>query len=426
MAFINTANRFTVRVVCLEGSGYDTNMIKFIDRVPVLQLYVFRKVALPAVILTILLTGVLAMERILRLVEQVTNEGLPALYALELISYLFPHYLSLALPAGLLLGCLDGVRKLQERSELVVIRTFGLPVRRVLLRPIFALVVILVLIEIVAATYLRPYSRYAFRERKHQIVEKTQALNFEPGVFYELKPGLIFRAGEMLESGKRYGTVFVSSEKSEKRRFLTAEEGIFLQQERDLSLRLLNGVGFEEKLRQKDSPLVGQLQFGQLTLSVDSDFVPYPSRGVDEREMTLPELWSGQDAPEATPEAVRVELHKRLANVAILPIFGVMALPLALIGRARGARASGYLLGLLAFLVYEKTIGMAAALAAEGRISPWLGIWSVVVVMAILLVALFHHYSGDRGRSLFGAMAAYWPHSVLETPSNTGRGESSK
>jgi hypothetical protein len=34
------------------------------------------------------------MERVLRLVQRVTNQGLPASSALELVVYLLPHYLT--------------------------------------------------------------------------------------------------------------------------------------------------------------------------------------------------------------------------------------------------------------------------------------------------------------------------------------------
>jgi lipopolysaccharide export system permease protein len=73
------------------------------DRLPILDFYLLRRIFVPSFGVTLIVLSALAMERVLRLVQQVTNEGLPASSALELIVYLLPHYLGLAIPAGFLL-----------------------------------------------------------------------------------------------------------------------------------------------------------------------------------------------------------------------------------------------------------------------------------------------------------------------------------
>jgi lipopolysaccharide export system permease protein len=93
----------------------------------------------------------LSLERLLRLVDEVTTSGAPIMQAFLLLFYLQPHYLGLTIPAALFLAVILTVRRLHEQSEMVIFYASGRSLLRTL-RPILGLagVFSLVLLLLVA------------------------------------------------------------------------------------------------------------------------------------------------------------------------------------------------------------------------------------------------------------------------------------
>ena len=392
------------------------------DRLPILDLYLFRRVVVPSCGVTLVLLGALAMERVLRLVQQVTNEGLPASSALELVVYLLPHYLGLAIPAGFFFGTLWGIRRLHERSELVAMRTLGVPVRRILL-PILALATILTVLMGFLTAFTQPYARHAFRKRLNDLAASHVFTGLRAGVFESIGPDLTMRAKEVSADGRHFTVFFLAWDRAGGRRvFVTARSAEVLDSvpggaAPTLELILRNGGALEERVDAMGQSSVRQTEFGEMRLSVPLTEASTPAhpRGRDERELTVPELWAGGipgQSSVASAATLRTELHARMLSTFTVPVFGVLALPMALIGRGRGARATGYVLALVVFVLFEKLAGLGQTLAASGTISPWLGVWAPFAGLVGITGACFHHYSGDRGRSLFDALAAAWPQSL--------------
>jgi lipopolysaccharide export system permease protein len=393
----------------------------FSDRLPILDLYLFRRILVPSFAVTLILLSALAMERVLRLVQRVTNEGLSASAALGLVVYLLPHYLGLAVPAGFFFGTLSGMRNLHERSELVVMRTFGVSMRRLLL-PILVLAAILTVMMGLLTAYTQPYARHAFRQRLNDLTASHAFTQLRAGVFERIGPDLTLRAKEVSDDGRHFNLFFLAWNRAEGRRiFVTARSAQLLDGDAggagaDIQLMLRNGSALEERIDARGKPSLSQMEFSEMRFSIPmSDVVEAPGpRGRDERELTVPELWAGGipgHNTEASAATLRAELHARMLNTFVVPVFGVLAIPMALIGRGRGARARGYVLAMVVFVLFEKLAGLGQTLAAGGAVSPWLSIWALFAGLVGITGAFFHHCSGDSGRSLFEAMAAAWPQS---------------
>jgi hypothetical protein len=92
---------------------------------------------------------------------------------------------------------------------------------------------------------------------------------------------------------------------------------------------------------------------------------------------------------------------------------------MALLGKG-GARAGGYVLAVVVFVLFEKLAGLGQNLAGSGALSPWLSVWAPFAGLVGITGAFFHHYSGDSGRSLFDAMAAAWPQSLARRGGTSG------
>jgi lipopolysaccharide export system permease protein len=401
-----------------------------LHRLPILGIYVFRKVIFPSLALILILLGVLALERILRLVQMVTDSGLPAFEALGLIVYLFPHYLSLAVPGGLFIGTLIALRSLHDHSEIVVMRTLGVTMRRIQ-RPVLALAFVWCAVMAVMTGFIQPHTRYRFREQVTEVLTGDIFAGLQSGVFHKVGNDITVRVNHIHPDGMTFDGFFMTLEEAPgKRSIITAETGRRLSQENvspgaATELRLSNGTFLKERDGENGKTITFQMEFGEAPLAIPMESVVkhIGPRGRDERELTLPELFAGgiPGRPlKATPAELKAELHARIVEVFALPILALLATPLALIGQGRGGRAWGLAIGVVVFITYEKLTGRGEVMAANGRVSPWVGLWVPWAGLVLVTTLLFHHYSGDRGRSIFDAIASLRPKSVTlkKSPGN--------
>ena len=359
-------------------------------RLRLLWLYMLRQVGAPFALAATILLLALALERMLRLIDMIAADGAPIGKVFVLLAYLMPHYLQLALPAAFFLAALLAFRRLQERSELAIVQATGLS-PRILLRPVLALATLLTLLLLVVAGHIDPLSRYDYRAAAYRLSASGQLLNLQPGVFTPIGADIVVRAAEVAAQ-KRLGHVIVYQNNPEAgdRTYGAAPTGRI---ERDaqtglLTLILENG----DMVRDNDIQPSGALYYKEYAWPMpakgDTDYSP---RGRDEREMTFLELLTGGVpgvATQSTREKERAELQARLVQALSLPLFGIAALPLALIGTGRSGRAWGIIAGIALFIFYDKIVGFGQAAAAHGRLSPYVSLWLPWLTLAAITGAL--------------------------------------
>lgn len=401
-------------------------------RLPVLGVYVFRRILLPSLVLALVLLGVLALERVLRLVQLVSNSGMPAYEALGLVVYLFPHYLSLAVPAGFFMGTLIAVRSLHDHSELVVMRTFGMTMRR-MQRPILLLALVLCALMAVMTGFIQPHARYLFRERTNEVVAGDIFAGLQDGMFQKVGHDITIRVNRIHPDGMTFDGFFMTLEESPGERIiLTAETGRRIAKDKvapgaAAGLHLSHGTFLKERDGKNGKTITFQMEFEEAPLSIPMETVVeyFGPRGRDERELTGPELFAGGipgRSTRATSAEVTTELHARIVEVLALPVLGLLATPLALIGHGRGARARGMAIAVILFIAYEKTTGLGEVMAADGRISPWLGLWLPWGGLILVTAVLFHYLSGDRDQGGSGTIARVRPEPLKPEASRDDRG----
>ena len=107
--------------------------------------------------------------------------------------------------------------------------------------------------------------------------------------------------------------------------------------------------------------------------------------------MTLLELWAayGRSAGAGVdPWEIRAELHGRLVRILSLPVLPLMAIPLA-IGRVRGQRSYGLVVGLAVLIAFHQVLQLGEALADNNKIPIWLGLWLPFALFALGSLAMF-------------------------------------
>lgn len=362
-----------------------------------LSRYIVAQTARPmaATILVALLA--LLAERALRVVDMVIGWRGSLFAIFEMLSYLVPHYMGLALPAALFLGIFLSTARMAREGELDAMQAGGAGLWQYT-RPLFAAALLLAAVHLLLVGYLQPFSRYAYRAAVFAVTNVSFQTLLEPGVFTTLGR-TTYHVRTLDPAKERFAVLFLYSElDSGDAIVLTARRGrIELESAaRPLLLRLEDGVQQivpgELSIRAVDRlPQSLTLRFGTFTTDLrGAEPVGFRPRGEDERELTLDELWRLRKAPPPNIEAHEIvaELDGRLARSLSIPVLPFLAVPLAL-GRRRGRRSYGFVVGVLALVGYHQVLQTGESLADNAVLATAAGIWAPTAVFTLASLVLF-------------------------------------
>lgn len=356
------------------------------------------KLMLPPLGLTLLIALlVLLVERMLRVLDFVLGAKGPVRVVLELLAYLVPHYLGLALPMALFLAIFFAFRKLSRDSELDVVLATGTGLHQ-LLRPVLAATLLLTLAAFIIFNGLQPHSRYAYRAVVYAVTNVSLQALLQPGVFVTAD-GFTFMVEGASRDKERYDRVFVYRETDEGQAVaVTARDGLLVEtgSDRPPVARLFDGVQLTTRIEpaaDQGAPETGEgvLRFEELRTTIgDGAFTAFRARGLDERELTLTELWQRRDEPDIGIDRDRMigEFNMRLARILSIPILPFLAIPLAL-GRRRTTRNYGIIVGVVTLLLFNELLQSGLRAVRRGQLEPAAGIWLPVAGFALLSLLLF-------------------------------------
>jgi lipopolysaccharide export system permease protein len=313
----------------------------------------------------------LLLERILRLIDQVTSAGAPLKLVLEMAVSLVPHYLGLALPATFCIAVLTSLAALSRGNELDALESAGWSLRRIG-APFIAVAAVLAVVSLPLFGLLQPYSRYSYSAIKHAARNVGWSGRVEEGVFVDAGNGLVISAGEVDPTGRVLYRVFVSQRENKTESVFTARVGIVVPEDggKVVRLRLKDGRGLVAG---------GWLEFDDLNLAqgIAMDQNPFRPRGGSERELTFGELLARGHGTDGLPPEPRylAELHVRLVRAAGLIGVALMSIPLG-VTRKRAPVWPRIALALAILVAFNHILQTVQSLAALGRVDPALGLWS--------------------------------------------------
>jgi len=350
---------------------------------------------------------VLIIERMLRILDLVLGWRGGLRLVAEMIAFLVPHYMALALPLAFFLAICLTFGRMSRDSEMDAWFSSGLGLPR-LARPVFALGLVLTVLVALTVGYLQPYARYAYHAAVHGLTSASLYTLLREGTFVSLGDSTLL-ADRIAEPGRRFERVFVYDREGD-----TGSSVTTAQRAEVVPPAALDRMVFrlDEGLRQSvpdplraapdQRPDAITIRFGHyeavLERGAEDNFRP---RGEHERELTLLELLRAEPdrlPPGVEPDEVRSELHARLSRVATMLVLPLLAIPLGL-GRRRATRSYGLAIGVAILVTYNQILRFGESLVEEG-LTPWIGIWLPFAVLFALSIALFWQAAfrvpGDR------------------------------
>lgn len=348
------------------------------------------------------LTGVLLLERLLRLLDFVVAYHTSLATLASMLLALTPHYLSLSIPAAALIAMMLTLLSLRDSGELHAIDSWGVALGE--MAWLFTCVMTILSIILVLMTgVINPHARYAFRKATHEAkyVSAADIVATRP-TFWQadqydiyipswttgepvmLRPVLIRRTGQsydMIEA--RIGRVIEAAEKQT----LT----LVLKEGRVLHHAPTKGV-----------PAI--VRFNTLTIPViHEEGGAFRQRGADERELTLAELAAIINSDGQVETRFSVELHMRLIRAVSIIVFPLLAFS-ACIGPPRRARLYGPGLAAAGVLTYHFLLfGLESLAVGAGNLAMPV-LWAPFLMMALILFLVFRSKAGRYAPASNGAV----------------------
>ena len=386
-------------------------MFRIIDR------YILRQLAKPLMTSVIIGLLVLLAERMVRLLDTTLGKKNSFGVVFEMLTYLVPHYLGVALPAALFLGLLFSFSKLSRDSEIDAFLASGIGLHRIA-QPVAILSLILAALSVLIVGWLQPHSRYAYRA----VVFDVKNVD----VFYLAEEGIFMQAGtrtfildKLNRSAGSFERIFLFDNRGAGGiETVTASSGRLIENPNTPVpvLRLDNGHRLQldrAPTLAPDQPppraTVSNFEVADTPLGQVADKTFRP-RGNDERELTLPELIAEQDNPPkgATRDQMRAELHKRIIAILTMPMLPFLAVPFAL-GRRRHQRSYRFGVALILLVALNEIIEQGTIATRANGASPYLNMWlpflAVTVFAAWRFWSVSFTLSADRFESVIDRFA---------------------
>jgi lipopolysaccharide export system permease protein len=383
----------------------------------VVDRYILKQIAKP--LLTAIAIGMLVLlaERMVRLLDVTLGKRNSFGVVFELLAYLLPHYLGQAIPVALFLGLLFGFNKLSRDSEIDAFLAAGIGLQR-LIAPIVVFSVLVGTLSFVIFGWLQPHARYAYR------AVLFTASHVE--VFYLAEEGVFMQAGnrtfildKLSRSEGSFQNIFLYDDRADAgSETITATRGRLVSDpvaERPV-LHLEHGHRLGLPARPEAQPaaplpaaVVGDFAFADTPLGRVREKLTR-LRGVDERELTLPELWARRNSPpeKSTPAAMTAELHNRIINVLVPLVLPFLALPFAL-GRRRHLRAYRFGVAVAVLIAFHEIVQQGALITHNYGYSPYVTMW--IPFLALVALAAWRFWNvcftvrSDRLEPIFDELA---------------------
>jgi lipopolysaccharide export system permease protein len=274
--------------------------------------YIFRQLAGPLFVVTLTLTGVVWLTQSLRFLDLIINRGLSTSGFLYLTLLLLPGFLTLILPIAAFCAALFVFYRLDNDSELVVMRAAGLSQGR-LVAPAMWMGGVLTLVLFGLTLYVQPLGFRAFKEMQFEVRHNFAPVLVQEGVFNNFGSDVTVYVRQRLANGELQGLLIHDSREAARPVTMMAERGKLVMTDEGPRFVMVNGNRQEVD---REGGQVSLLYFDQYTLDLGAITAAPGIRWREAGERYLPELFNPGTGPDDVRnfDKLRAEGHRRLVT----------------------------------------------------------------------------------------------------------------
>ena len=350
--------------------------------------YILLQLTGPFVFVALALTGVVWLTQSLRFLDLIINKGLSAGGFLYLTLLLLPGFLTIILPIALFCAILYVYHRLDNDSEIVVMRAAGLSQRRLVL-PALILAVLVAGTTYFMTLYLMPLGFRTFKDLQFVVRHNYASVLIQEGAFNTLVNGVTVYVRERRSSGELLGILVHDSRDDQRPVTVMAERGALTLTDEGPRFVMINGN------RQEVEPDRGQLSllyFDEYALDLGVFAQSPATRWREASERYLHELFDPGDTADdiRSADEFLAEAHRRIALPLYALALGLIAVT-AVVAGAFNRRGNLWrvVIGAGAAVAFELTgLGILPLVQATPALAPLLYLQVLAVAAACYVVLM--------------------------------------
>ena len=364
--------------------------------------YILRNIATP-LILALAVAGMLLMiEHMLRLFDFVLAESGPIDVVWRMLANLVPHYLGLALPLGAFLGIMLAFRNLSLSSELDALSSSGASFGR-LLRPVYMLILVLMVADFLLVSYVQPYARYKYRQITFDVTSGALGIKIPAGEFIPIADDVTIRLGEINPETRDATNIFIERKGNSGDKTIVTARRASISTTPEITRLLMKLEQGRQIIINAAGDRIQTLNFDSFDLEVDLPAIAvFRARGSDGREVTITEMLSylRHEPRDTAPlyNDFRAGFHWRIIQPLSFLVMPILAIAVGMTGRRRASTLKP-ILGVAILIIYHEVLQeWAMPVAAAGKMSPYVSMWGVFAIFMFISIFM---YTGavDQARS---------------------------
>jgi lipopolysaccharide export system permease protein len=365
----------------------------------ILWRFVFRDVALHALIALTALTLLLVVQNVLRFIDELVSAGVSLDAILQLSAIILPSYVAYAIPSALLFGVLLSFGRMSTDGEIIAMRAAGVSVPR-LLPPVLALGILATCATGYIVFEVEPESHRNMKLLLRQLQQSVRLI--EPGEFRRLGSNTIYVHELGDEECPLQGVLVSESRDARRTLYIAARCGAVRAVEAEsaeLALALYDGsVHFSDP----GSDRYRRIRFDELETRLDLARYFRPARKArDYRFAELLDLRArlargeqiklhgGDDAI----TQVQIQIHRKLAFPIASIALALLAVPMG-IRPVRAGRSWGALTAIGILAAYWMAFAVAEIAVSAELVPVMPAMWApnlAVIALAIFLIRRSMH-----------------------------------
>jgi LPS export ABC transporter permease LptG len=258
--------------------------------------------------------------------------------------------------------------------------------------------------------YIAPRASAALLRLKNSLMTSQASFEIQPRVFYEdFKDYVLYvqdvRAGSGAANWRNIFLADLSDPASP--RIITSEQATVANgDDTVLRMRLRGGVEHETSTSQPNQYTISTFDKTDLPLPLsDRDDTRIGRSDSPILAISTRELLARRSGPDGT--AAMIELNKRLSYPAACLVLMLVGVPLGMASR-RGGKSAGFVLTILLVFVYYFLSIIGVALARQGKLPPFAGVWLSNLVFGVCGVFLLRQLATGNAALAFLAGIFAW------------------
>jgi len=398
-----------------------------------LDRYIAREVVSHGILGLAVFTFVFFVPQLVRLMDLVVRHTGSIWTVALLFLCTIPPGLGFTFPIGVLVGVLIGLGRLSADSEIVALHASGISLKRLLL-PIGIVALVASGGTLATTFWLSPMALRTVARLQQQLLSSQAPFAVQPRVFDERFPKFVLYVQDVEAAATHWRGVFLASaagatsdlipqsgDHSQQSSVTIAEEAQIVTSSAQHQIDLHLGSGSTHEYDQRTPDQYNVTTFGETDIPVDISGASSPSKN---RALSVAEEPAGALLRDdgAGWRTSRVEFQRRIAFPAACLVFALLGVPMGVRPR-RGGRAGGLILTLILIGGYYFLFVSGDHLAAQGRISPFLGVWAGNIVACILgLIMLARVENIRRPNAVLARLESLWARSRKTAPAPKSNG----